>query len=221
MSDDTPAPPWLRPSPWAGDFECNYDLWALCMSARAVGPDHDPASKSLPEWLRWRSELAAALGLVEPGGLPEMPGTVRVEFTSGFEGNIVGLRTDEGGALVVTYDDSARVAKAVAAELRALASEADAAPRPTGEERTALVGYSYGWWNALQSTAARLRARADELDPPAPSGPPMEPILRLETTTGNVSDPRAVWSNPGGPAVMVTIGSVDELAPVDPEVADE
>jgi len=96
------------------------------------------AVESLTEWLAWRERVAAALGLVEP-----------TYFTISPIGSIPCQPENPEIFIRAPQVHAATVDKAVAAELRRLADEVD-----QGRDE-----------NSTDS-AMRIRARADELDPP-------------------------------------------------------
>lgn len=143
MTDEKPTiPPWLVRT---GDD--NYSTTSHIWQMLDRGEDgHGPLS----HWLRWRSELAAALGLVEPArARPVDLGDPLALYNQ--------LMAEQQA------ERAPFIAKAVAAELRA---QADAIE--TGNE-----AHRYEWQRAetgpgAYEAAARLRARADELDPVNP-----------------------------------------------------
>lgn len=229
MSDEKPTdvPPWLRVV-GAPDLELTGAVLDVVKDATFVDHNDRIACEfnRLPEWLRWRSELAAALGLMEPAVLREKMLACRRGYgderavaynaiSDAYEatfGEVAPVSANCVGGVVppAEFFLGRKERQAVAAELRA---QADAIADVTDHAR-ANTSWGCGAAEGRADAIGRLRARADELDPPAPAGPPLKPVLTLQATTGNVSellsDPRAVWSNPGGPAVTVTIGSADD-----------
>lgn len=203
MTDDTPVPPWLErsdegevPSGEGFVLTGNYDdeTSAAALAIGAVEYGEASAEKTLPEWLRWRSELAAALGLVEPPMVAVVdrtkppPGFGPPEtFNHSLGGTQWSIdRDDEDGTSwwrCVGESPEDCIARAwalvdmVVAENKAMIRRSEVAQAVAAELRAQadrFAGKMREWGRAHDRTAvtmwadqleASFRARADELDP--------------------------------------------------------
>lgn len=164
------VPPWLEP--------CNVDgLFVLAPGTRVLvrqvvrTADVDFNWFSREDYAAWRSRIAEALDMVEPGSLRDRASLADELVLQERECHAVCTRagvpmyprTGEGVYSLAQRIEMLRE-KAIAAELRRQADEID--PGPTEEERKT-ADEKAGEWIAFDERveiAAQLRARADELD---------------------------------------------------------